>query len=529
MISAKVMAVVVSLAIAPLPVTAKTSKPNLDTFFAAYAGPATPGCAIGWEDGKGRIAVRAWGSADLEHGTPITPATIFEAGSVSKQFTAAAVLLLVDEGKLALTDDIRRYLPELTHLDEVVTIDQLLSHTSGLRDWGAMAALGGWPRGTRAYDNDDALVIVARQRALNYAPGTDWSYTNSGYNLLAVIVERVSGQSLASYTRQRMFEPLGMTNTSWRDDFRKVVPGRAIAYDRSAGAWQQDMPFENGYGNGGLLTTVADLLRWNRALSSNELGKFVSEALQARASLTSGRSLEYARGLFVLEYRGAAEISHSGATGGYRAWLGRWPSKSLSLALLCNAGDAKTTMLARQSADAIAFGSPVAAAMAASDARLEGLWVDGRGVPLKIAQSAKGMTADGVPLLTTTALQTRLGKITASSQDELTILGDGQPRHFRRTVAWHPATLELSRFAGSYTSAEADAAYEITVDSEGLSLHHVARPSIQTRLQPVYANAFKGEDILVRFAAAKEGGLEMHVLNDRAWDVVFRPTGSASR
>ncbi len=503
---------------------------RLKPLFAAFSGLGSPGCAVGWEDGKGKIQSRVWGSADLEHGIAITPATVFEAGSVSKQFTAAAILMLVEQGKLALTDDIRRYLPELTQLGTIVTIDNLLTHTSGLRDWGSMAALGGWPRTERAHDNGDVLAIVARQQALNHAPGADWSYTNSGYNLLAMIVERASGQSLASYTRQRLFVPLGMTRTSWRDDFQRVVPGRAVAYERKAGEWRQEMPFEDAYGNGGLLTTIEDLLRWNRALGSGQLGKFVTEALVARTVLTDGRTVSYARGLVSSDYRGTAEISHSGATAGYRAWLGRWPQKSLSVALLCNAPDPRLGKLPRQIADAVIFGSPAAPSPAEASNRLEGLWVDERrGVPITIAQTASGLTADGAPLLAEGGLQTRAGKIIASSQDELTILGDGQPRRFKRTVPWHPTASDLFGLVGRYASTEADTEFDITVDGNSLILRNRARPSLVVRLEPVYFNAFAAQNILVRFVPSKSGTLALHVLDSRAWDVVFHPTGEKNR
>src|SRR5215204_3924736 len=169
----------------------------LDDAFANFTKPGSPGCAVGVAK-KGEAPVfRAYGQADLEHAAAITADTIFEAGSVSKQFTAASVLTLVADGKLALTDDIRKYLPEMPSYGAPITIDHLLNHTSGLRDWGEVAALGGWPRGSRAYTNLEALKIASRQKALNYPTGSAYSYTNTGYNLAAVIVSRVSGQSFA--------------------------------------------------------------------------------------------------------------------------------------------------------------------------------------------------------------------------------------------------------------------------------------------------------------------------------------------
>src|SRR6188508_1646510 len=190
--------------------------------------------------------------ADLEHDVPNRPDTIFEAGSVSKQFTAAAVLLLARDGKLSLDDPVRKYVPELPDYGMPITIRQMLQHTSGLRDWGNVEDIAGWPRGTRVYTHAHVLDILGRQKHLNFTPGTRWSYSNSGYNLAAILVSRVSGDSLAEFSRKHIFEPLGMTRTSWRDDYSRIVKGRAVAYAESDGRYYADMPFENIYGNGGL-------------------------------------------------------------------------------------------------------------------------------------------------------------------------------------------------------------------------------------------------------------------------------------
>ncbi len=228
---------------APALAQQQSAQASLDAVVAPLVKPDAPGCAVAAARKGERIATRGFGMADLEHGTAITPDSVFEAGSVSKQFTAAAILTLAEGGKLALTDDVRKYLPELPDYGTSITIDHLLSHTSGLRDWGAVAMLKGWERSTRAYTNDDALRIIARQKALNYKPGAEYSYTNSGYNLMAAIVGRVSGQSLAAFSKARLFAPLGMSHTSWRDDFRRVVKDHAIAYGPArGGGWEEQRP-----------------------------------------------------------------------------------------------------------------------------------------------------------------------------------------------------------------------------------------------------------------------------------------------
>jgi CubicO group peptidase (beta-lactamase class C family) len=346
---------------------------RVDAVFARWS-VSTPGCAVGVGAGGASVLERAYGMADLERDVPNAPDTIFEAGSVSKQFTAAAVLLLARDGKLSLDDPVRKYIPELPDYAQgsgngsarTITIRHLLTHTSGLRDWGEVAGIAGWPRGRRVHTHAHVLDIVSRQKDLNFTPGTNWSYSNTGYNLSAILVARVSGQSFADFSRERIFKPLGMTRTSWRDDYTRIVKQRAIAYAPSTDGYREDMPFENVHGNGGLLTTVGDLLRWNENFVSPTIGDaaFVAEQ-QTPGRFTDGRVHEYALGLYVRSYRGVREVSHSGSTAGYRAFLARYPDQRFSVAVLCNAASANPTQYAHAVAEAFlgaAFTTPAAAA-----------------------------------------------------------------------------------------------------------------------------------------------------------------------
>ena len=301
-------------------------QPQVDKLFARWT-TSTPGCAVG-ADVAGKPVVRSvYGTADLEHDVPITLDTVFEVGSVSKQFTAAAVLLLARDGKLSLEDVVRKYIPEMPDVAANVTIRQMLNHTAGLRDWGGLAAIQGWPRTTRVHTHAHVLDLVSHQRMLNFEPGTRWSYSNTGYNLAAILVGRVSGMSFPDFTRTRIFEPLGMTSTSWRDDYTRVVKRRAMAYDEQKGVFSTLMPFENVYGNGGLLTTVGDLLKWNANFARPVVGdaRFVEE-MQRRTKFNDGREHEYALGLYVDTYAGHREVDHSGGTAGYVAHLSRYPN-----------------------------------------------------------------------------------------------------------------------------------------------------------------------------------------------------------
>ena len=246
----------------PAPIAAQVpddAGQRVDQIFRRWSSMTSPGCAVGVTKDGLTILERAYGMADLEHDIPNTPETIFEGGSVSKQFTSAAIMLLVLDGKLSLEDDVRTYIPEVPDYGTPITLHRMMTHTSGLRDWGSVAGISGWGREQRSHDHDDVLDIVSRQSALNFEPGHEHSYSNTGFNLLAVVVARVSGMPFADFSKKRIFEPLGMRNTQWRDDYRRLVPGRSTAYSSAnGGGWEINRPIEYVHGNGGILTTVEE-------------------------------------------------------------------------------------------------------------------------------------------------------------------------------------------------------------------------------------------------------------------------------
>ncbi len=351
-------------AIEPIDAAQTPDLAKVDAVFARWT-KETPGCSVGASI-KGKVVVnKAYGMADLEHDVPNTADTIFEAGSVSKQFTAAAMLILAREGKISFDDPVRKYIPELPDYGVPLTIRHMLNHMSGLRDWGAVAGIAGAPRTSRVYTHANVLDIVSRQQALNFTPGAQYSYSNTGYNLAAIIVARVSGKSFADFTKERIFTPLGMTHTSWRDDFTRIVKNRAIAYEQIPQGFHQEMPFENVHGNGGLLTTVGDLLLWNENFVTPKVGdaSFLLEQ-QKVGIFNDGKPGTYALGIVVSTYRGQKEVGHSGSTAGYRAHLVRYPDLGVSIAVLCNGSSGLATAYAHSVADVLmpgAFAPPPAA------------------------------------------------------------------------------------------------------------------------------------------------------------------------
>jgi CubicO group peptidase (beta-lactamase class C family) len=505
---------------------------SIDGLFTSWTA-STPGCAVGVSrDGK-IVLEKAYGTADLEHDVPNRPDTIFEAGSVSKQFTAAAVLLLARDGKLLLDDSVRKYVPELPEYAAPITIRHMLTHTSGLRDWGSVESIAGWPRGTRAYTHAHVLDILSRQSRLNFAPGTRSSYSNSGYNLAAIIVARVSGESFADFTRRRIFEPLGMTRTSWRDDFTRIVKDRAVAYAESGGRYSLDMPFENVHGNGGLLTTVGDLLRWNENFFDPKVGgsEFVREA-QTPGRLDNGNEHDYAFGLRIGRYKGVPETNHSGTTGSYRAFLARYPDQHLSIAVLCNAGNSTP----RQTVHAVAdlylgdalMPEPAAASVTGADLdALEGMYRDiDRGSVVMIDRVGDSLRLDGdTPLVAQSRRRFSDGNGTSLEFDgaghALVDEGSGALSVLARVNAAQPTPAELEELIGSYTSEDAETTLVARLREGRLEL--TQRPDTVYPLKPLYTDAFDSDlgTILVRRdAAGLVAGLS--IVQGRVWDLRLR-------
>ncbi|MES2050253.1 MAG: serine hydrolase domain-containing protein [Pseudomonadota bacterium] len=502
---------------------------KVDAIFKSTANAPAPGCALGLRYADQPIMTRAYGQTDLEHGISNTPDTIFEAGSVSKQFTAAAILLLAQDGKLSLSDSVHKYLPELPDYGSRISIDHLLTHTSGLRDWGSLVEIAGWPRGTRAVTMEQALALIVRQRSLNFTPGTEYSYSNTGYVLAALIVQRISGQSLAEFTRKRMFVPLGMSHTSWRDNFRRVVPQRAIAYSKEGDGYEQDMPFEDVYGHGGLLSSVGDLLIWNEALKQNKLGSEITQQLQHQATLSDGRLSDYGHGLFMQEYLGVKEISHGGATAGYRTWLGRFPQHDLSIALLCNSGDAKPGRMAHELAQAILAlpGAPIlpAVPLAFTDAALAGSFFNQRNATrVNLTYRDGQLMLPGDTLLRQTSANSfavKSGTFIFAGHDNFIARAPGsETTGYQRVTG---AMQNLSTYSGRYRNDEVMVTYEVSPESDKLAFRLSDKPDTVFHLAPLAADTFGGDDIVVRFkrnAAKKIIGAS--VSSERMFDLAFQ-------
>lgn len=487
---------------------------QIDQLFSPWNN-ATPGVAVAIQLDGQTIYNKAFGLADLEHNIPNTTETIFESGSVAKQFTAMSILLLAADGKLAITDDIRKYVPEIPDYGTTITIQHLLNHTSGLKDWGSIGALSGWPRTTRVYTQDMALLIMSRQKSTNYKPGTEYSYSNANYSLLVTIVERVSGQSLATFTQQHLFQPLEMTHTQWRDNFRQVVPNRAIAYTKTSQGFEQLMPFENIHGHGGLLTTTGDLLKWNTLLATHQIGgdKVYQWRIQT-GLLTNGQPITYASGLVVDQFNGTDQISHSGSTAGYKAWLAYYPQKKLSVVLLSNIASFNPVNVGHDIATVI-LGAPKQSP-SAEETSIQ--------LPAKTLKQFEG-TYRSIRHYDVQKLEYKDGKVLSNDHEVKAAAPEQLYLDNRRWKFIRPGVIlmrnnqdtmtykkvlppdltntTLTSIAGDYYSEEADVIYTITIKDNNLMTQ--IKPFSSIQLLPAFKDAFYEGSDLYEFIRDKKG------------------------
>ncbi len=553
-------------AAAVLPSTAQRDgpEPRVDALFATWTGPRTPGCAVAVMRGGELLFAKGYGAANLEYDVPITPSTAFHVASVSKQFTALALALLAADGEVSWDDDIRRYVPELPDFGTPVTLRHLAHHTSGIRDQWAMLQMAGWRWGGDVIRQADVLDLLSRQTALNFVPGTDYVYSNSGYTLLAIVVERVSGQTLRAFASARLFRPLGMTRTVFRDDHTMLVRDRAYAYARDGfGRYRLNIPDFAIVGATSLFTTVEDLAHWNRNFTTGEVGGHdVLRGLQAHGMLDDGTRLSYAFGLAHGTHRGRRTIGHGGTDASYRSEFLRFPDEDLAVAVLCNTDTARPGRLARGIADVFLPPPPSVAApvreagrqaaplrpgapaprrsdaggWTADPASLAGYYRrPGNDVPLRLIARGDNLVllAGGVeqPLRPAGGGRFRLA---GTTEVAFTPGGGGHPPTLRvgdptrpvysRAVPVRPLAEALAAYAGSYYSDDLAVEYTFRVEAGRLVLWN--RKLGRITLAPTFADGFHGAAWYFTFHRDDAGAVAgFTVSTSRAWNIAFRKRG----
>jgi CubicO group peptidase (beta-lactamase class C family) len=487
---------------------------RLDEVFADVATPTSPGCALAVTRAGAIAYAKGYGMAALEQHVPITPQTVFDLGSVSKQFTAASVLLLQLESKLSLDDDVRRYLPELPSLGATVTLRHLLTHTSGWRDYNDLLLMDGFDERDHTTDRD-AWDTLRRQRALNFAPGATYRYSNTGYFLLGEVVKRVSGQSLAAFAHARIFAPLGMTRTQFLDDTRRVIPGRATAYSPDGTGFLVEMSNWDQVGDGAVQSTVEDLAKWEANFDSGRVGGPRLLALQLTpGQLNSRREIAYTAGLLRTNFRGVDVVSHTGAWAGFRASIARVPSAHLGVIITCNRADAGTATRSYRALDALLpLTAPRTIATAQGDATTgvfaslatgATLALETRGDTLFRVSGTQRMPYARVgPALFEDAWGTvRLRPI--GERLVVTALGDVPDTLERAPRLGSLTPSRRGEYAGTYISPELVTPYRVTIVDSTLVLQRSHGDDIP--LRPTSPDVFEAEGLAtVRFVRDRGG------------------------
>ncbi len=499
------------------PGRAAVAPAQVDAIFADWNRTDSPGCALTVMHGGAIVYEHGYGMADLEHDATIRGNTPFHVASISKQFTAAAIVLLAQEGKLSLEDEIHKYLPELGDLGAPITIRQLLHHTSGLRDQWELLQLAGYRYSLDLITNQDVMSLVERQRQLNFPPGSRFLYSNTGFTLLGQIVERVSGQSLREFTTSHIFAPLGMSHTHFRDDHAEVIRGEALGYEKNAaGTLRLAVTNFDTVGATSLYTTVEDLARWDENFYKPIVGgPSFTQIMTQTDKLSTGESNHYALGLELGQYRGLPIVEHGGSDAGYRADILRFPTQHFSVATLCNTPTRpEPDVLSRKVADlylAAHFtekpAEPFAATTSAAAPALE---LSGRsgtymsrdlGVMTQI-EAARGVLqylvhgrmrplaayGPGLYRFADSTDQVRFEPADAQAK-RMIVTGEGAPAQIWDRMAMPSSPpVALRDFVGKYYSPELDVVYEIELANGML---HLSRPRhLDDGLLPIGGDLF---------------------------------------
>ena len=494
MLTRTLIVLVLSIAIGTAALAAESKERKVDQLFATFEKPGSPGCSVGVISEGNFVYKKSFGYASLEFGVPLTPESVFYVASISKQFTAASVVLAAEQGHLSLDDDVRKYIPELPDYGHSITLRQMLHQTSGLRDFFDLIALSGGNPAEIA-SAPDILKLIVRQKGLNNIPGAEWNYSNSNYFLLAEVVQRATKQSLARFAAENIFQPLGMKHTLFFDDNTLVVPDRVAAYDPGKdGKFLVD--WSTSYdlvGGGGLMSTVDDLLLWDRNYFSNKLGKgTLVQQLQSHGALNDGNQIDYAMGLTLGEYRGLPTAEHSGANFGYRSEYLRFPQQRFSAIVLCNLSTAGPVGLAHKIADLYLQGdlAPQTALSLSSGSpgpdTFAGTYLDPHTKTIY-----KFTAEDGNLMGWGEALQrVAADRFYDLQGDIMTFSGDNSAMHLSlpipgelyfsgdRVRPLQLSAAQLSRFTGNFKSEELDTTYALSVEDGRLTVKLPNNPPV---------------------------------------------------
>lgn len=513
---------------------------QVDKLFTEWDRKDSPGCALGVISKGKFIYKRCYGMADLEHGVPLTPDSVFDVASTSKQFTAACIAILSRRGKLRLDDPIRKYLPEIPAYKHPITIRHLVHHTSGLRDYLTLMELAGMPY-TNDYPDSEVYSLIARQKGLNFRPGTEHVYCNTGYLLLAEIVKRTSGMTLRQYADKNIFSPLGMKSTAFHDDCSRLVRNRAWGYAKGKEGNKVSLSLFDTVGDGGLYTTLNDLAIWDRNFYDNRVGGFgqsLIRELTTPGRLNGGEELNYAFGLFIEDYRGLKTIHHGGAWVGYRLEFIRFPGQEFSVICLANTEALDAIAMARKVADLYLSDKFTAPKPVTPEQKTAGKFRV-KGKPgYYINEKNNGLVTLSAKGECSLELCGRIQKLNSVSASRLEA-GNGScrvdfdgPRELTLTLrngrksrySWLPpakgSPAQAAGYAGEYYSPELDATHKIVAKDKTLQFLLKGQEE-PLKMFPVKKGLFKaGEYITIDFS--RTGRQTFLLSTGRAKELMFR-------
>lgn len=494
------------------PARAQDLSQQVDQIFASFDQPGSPGCSLGVIRDGAFVYRKSYGEASLELSVPFSPESVFYVGSISKQFTAASVVLAAEQGSLSLDDDVRKYIPELPSYGHKITLRQMLNQTSGLRDFFSLIYFSGHDAAD-FNTSAEILKLVESQRGLNNVPGDEWVYSNTNYFLLGIVLERATKRTLAQFAVENIFGPLGMTHTRFYDDASAVVPGRVPAYYPG-----RDGKFLVGWsttysivGGGGLMTTIDDLLKWDDNFYSNRLGKgTLLRELQTPGPLNSGKHTMYGMGLTLENYRGLPVVEHDGSLFGYRADILRFPAQKFSVICLCNFSKGNPDLRSRQVADLYLKDSLQPNLTAASTTArtlpdptgFAGQYFDPHAFAMFDFTAADGNLKWGSAMQRKSANQfyNYMGDlITFEAQGDsvkATWERNGQVLYIGEKLrGFRLSDSKLKDFVGDYRSGEVDGEFQIAYEQGQLVLKNGSNPRI--KLTPIAEDEFNADGGLV--------------------------------
>jgi CubicO group peptidase (beta-lactamase class C family) len=520
---------------------------RVNKLFAEWDSWNSPGASLAvWKDGA-IIYERGFGSAQLEYNIPITPATIFHVASVSKQFTAFGVALLADRGKLSWDDPVRKYIPEVPDFGKPITLRHLVHHTSGLRDQWELLAMAGWKMDD-VITKEHILKMVRHQKELNFAPGAEFLYCNTGFTLLAEVVARVTGQPFPKWMEENVFKPLAMSNTHFHDDHEMIVPNRAYSYaPMEGGGFKNSVLSYANVGATSLFTTVEDLTRWIQNFFDARLGgPGVIRQMQEQGILNDGKTIDYAFGLFIGKYRGLKTVGHSGGDAGFRSDVVWFPDQKFGVAVLSNLGTMNPGGLTLKVADIYLADqlAPEPAPTAAAPAKIlkidpavydayAGKYQLQIGPVVTVTREKDKLMGEvsGIPKfelvpeseatfsVKTLAATVSFEKDKAGKTVQFVLHQGGQSVSAKRIEPPVLKPEELTKFAGDYYSEELGTTYTLIVRDSKLIAQH--RRNHDTVLTPTEPDAFVGDQFFFG---------KVQFTRDKAHKITgFRLTGSRVR